>query len=170
MDTGAGAEVRNTGKLGLAGAPFMHAQPLTAIATGGLIAGVLDLTYAIVVYSPRKPMLIPQHIASGLLGVKSFSGGAATAALGVMLHFVIALGAAAVFYLASRKIPLLVNRAVLAGMIFGALVYLFMHGVVLPLSAVRPSQAPLLYRATEFVRHWIGVGQPIALSVRHFSR
>jgi len=170
MDAGAGADIRKMGSLGPAPAPSRHAQPLAAIAAGGLIAGALDLTYAIVVYSPRRPILIPQHIASGLLGMKSFSGGAATAALGVVLHFVIALGAAAVFYLASRRIPFMVNRAVLAGVIFGALVYLFMHAVVLPLSAVRPSQAPLVYRAAEFVWHWIGVGQPIALSVRHFSR
>lgn len=137
---------------------------------GGLIVGVLDLVYAIVVYSPKKPILVPQTIASGVLGLKAYEGGAKSAALGVVLHFVIALGAAAVYYLASRKLTFLLDRAVLSGLIYGALIYLFMHVVVLPLSAVPKSDMPLLYKAAEFVEHWFCVGLPIALSVRHYSR
>jgi uncharacterized membrane protein YagU involved in acid resistance len=145
-------------------------RPLPAIIIGGLIVGVLDLIYAIAVYSPRKPILIPQTIASGVLGMKSYSGGAQTAALGVVLHFVIALGATMVYYLASRKLSFLAERAVLFGLTYGALVYLFMHLVVLPLSAVTPRQLPFIYKACEFVWHWFGVGLPIALSVRYYSR
>jgi hypothetical protein len=138
------------------------------IAVGGLIVGALDLAYAILVYSPQKPILIPQTIASGVLGTKSYSGGARTAALGVILHFVIALGAATVYYLASRKLPFLVRRAVLFGLIYGALVYLFMHLVALPLSAAPRRGMPLIYQVCEFVEHWFCVGLPIALSVRHY--
>ena len=145
-------------------------RPFPAIFVGGLIVGLLDLLYAIVVYSPKKPILIPQTIASGVLGVKSYSGGIRTAVLGVVLHFVIALGAAAVYYLASRKLTFLVDSAVLFGLIYGALVYFFMHLVVLPLSAAPPSHMPLIYKVFEFVEHWFWVGLPIALSVRHYSR
>jgi hypothetical protein len=144
-------------------------RPLAGIIVGGFIVGVLDLIYAIAVYSPSKPILIPQTIASGVLGPKSYAGGAETAALGAILHFVIALGAATVYYLASRKLPILVNRAVLMGLIYGALVYFFMHLVVLPLSAVHTRHTPLIYQAAEFVEHWFCVGLPIALSVRHYS-
>src|SRR5215475_13250649 len=97
-------------------------QPLPAILVGGLIVGVLDMTYAIVVYSPKKPILVPQTIASGILGLRSYSGGAQTAALGVVLHFIIALGAATVYYVASRRLGILVERAILFGLIYGALV------------------------------------------------
>jgi uncharacterized membrane protein YagU involved in acid resistance len=152
-------------------ASFAHPQPLPAIFVGGLIVGVVDLAYAILVYSPKHPLLVPRHIATGVLGVKSYSGGLRTAALGVVLHFIIALGAATVYYLASRKLPVLVTRAVLCGIIYGALVYLFMHHVVLPLSAVPKGHTTrFIYQATEFVEHWFGVGLPIALSVRHYSR
>jgi len=137
---------------------------------GGLIVGVLDLLYAILVYSPRKPILIGQTIASGILGVKSYRGGAYTAAMGVILHFIIALGAAAVYYAASRKLKILVHRAILMGIIYGALVYLFMHLIVLPVSAVPKGNMPLIYQVSEFVEHWFCVGLPIALSVRHYSR
>lgn len=145
-------------------------RPFPAIMVGGLIVGVLDLIYAIVVYSPQKPILIPQTIASGLLGMKSYSGGAETAVLGVVLHFVIALGAATVYYAASRRFDILVHQAVLVGLIYGALVYLFMHLVVLPVSAAPKGHMPFIYQACEFVEHWFCVGLPIALSVRHYSR
>jgi len=148
---------------------FAHSHPFPAIFVGGLIVGVLDLAYAIAVYSPKEPMLVPQTIASGILGVHSYGGGARTAVLGVVLHFVIALGAATVYYLASRKLPFLVGHAVLCGLSYGALVYLFMHVVVLPLSAVPKGDTPLVYQISEFVEHWFCVGLPIALSVRHYS-
>ena len=64
----------------------------------------MDLLYAIAVYSPRHPILIPQTIASGILGAKSYSEGAYSSALGIVLQFVIALGAATVYYLASRRL------------------------------------------------------------------
>jgi uncharacterized membrane protein YagU involved in acid resistance len=136
---------------------------------GGFIVGLLDLAYAIIVYSPHRPILVPQTIASGVLGMKSYGGGIATAALGIFLHFVIALGAATVYYLASRKLPFLVRRAFMSGIIFGALVYFFMHFVVLPLSAVPPGHTRFVYQAFEFVEHWFCVGLPISLSVRHYS-
>ena len=149
---------------------FAPSRPLQAISVGGVIVGVLDLAYAILVYSPKHPILVPQTIASGILGEKSYTGGPWTAVLGVVLHFGIALSAATVYYWAARKLPFLVKRAVLAGLIYGALVYLFMHIVVLPLSSVPKLDTPLVYQVTEFVEHWFCVGLPIALSVRHYSR
>ena len=150
----------------LAGAP----RTFPSIVVGGLIVGVLDMLYAILVYSPHKPILVPQTIASGVLGAKSYSGGAQTAALGVFLHFFIALGAATVYFLVSRKFAILLHRAVLFGLAYGALVYLFMHLIVVPLSTAPKGHAAFLYQASEFVWHWVGVGLPIALSVRHYSR
>lgn len=141
-----------------------------AIAVGGVIVGVIDLLYAILVYSPHRPILIPQTIASGVLGMKSYDGGAQTAVLGVILHFVIALGAATVYYVASGKLQFLLDHPVISGLVFGALVYFFMHYVVLPLSAAPHRHMPFIYKACEFVEHWFCVGLPIALSVRHYSR
>ena len=149
---------------------FRHSRPFAAIVAGGVVVGILDLAYAVVVYSPRRPILIPQTIASGVLGLKSYQDGLLSASLGVLLHFVIALGAAAVYYLASRKLTFLVRRAILSGLLYGAAVYGFMHLVVLPLSAAPTGHHPLAYKLAEFVEHWFCVGLPIALSVRHYSR
>jgi len=150
--------------------PRQKSSAIQAILWGGLIVGVLDLTYAIVVYSPRDPILIPQTIASGVLGLKSYREGIPSAVLGVVLHFVIAFGAATVYYVASRKLTFLTRRAVTFGLLYGAAVYLFMHLVVLPLSAAPKSLMPLTYATCEFVEHWFFVGLPIALSVRRYSR
>src|ERR1700756_1467286 len=60
---------------------------------GGLIAGTMDITAAVLTYKIRNnvpPIRILQSVASGLLGKDAFTGGAPTAALGLFLHFVIA--------------------------------------------------------------------------------
>lgn len=143
---------------------FAQSRPFLAIAVGGLIVGVLDLTYAILAYSPKQPILVPQTIASGILGARSYRGGAQTARLGVALHFAIAFGAATVYYLASCKLALLVQHAVISGLIFGALVYLFMHSIVLPLSAFRPETCH------SFTRHVNSLSTGSASGCRSLSR
>ena len=137
---------------------------------GGVIVAVVDLLYAIVVYSPRQPIFIPQTIASGLLGPQAYSEGAYSCFLGVLLHFFIALTAATVYFLASRYLSFLITHAVASGPAYGAVVFAFMHMVVLPLSAVRKTGIHPSYMALEFVEHLVFVGLPIALSVRHYSR
>lgn len=155
---------------GLTVSSLAQPQPVLAVLVGGLIVGVLDLVYAIAVYSPRRPILVPQTIASGLLGLRSYGGGLRTAALGVALHFVIAFGAATVYYLASRRLAFMIGRTVLCGLVYGALVYAFMHIVVLPLSATPKRPTHFVYQAFEFVEHCFCVGLPIAFSVRYYSR
>jgi hypothetical protein len=153
----------------LAAIPAGPDRPLLAIGVGGLIVGLLDLTYAIVVYSVHRPILIAQAIASGVLGMRAFQGGLRSAALGIALHFFIALSWASVYYLASRKLKFLVRQTFVCGIAYGAVVYFFMHLVVIPLSAFPSGPTPLGYEVAEFVWHWFGVGLPIALCVRRYS-
>jgi hypothetical protein len=69
----------------------------SAILWGGLVAGILDISDAIVTWGMRGVPAgrILQSVASGLLGRASYEGGWATVALGTFLHFFIATGAAA---------------------------------------------------------------------------
>src|SRR6266516_1094649 len=108
-------------------------RALPAILRAGLLAGVLDITAAIVVYAHvtrTVPML--QGIASGLLGRDAFTGGLLTAGLGLLCHFCIATSAAAVYFLASRRLPFLLRHAVVSGEAYGVVVYFFMQVVVIP--------------------------------------
>jgi hypothetical protein len=144
-----------------------------AIVWGGLAAGVLDLTGAIVSNAPRgvAPVRVLQSISSGLLGAESYNGGWGTAALGVGLHFVIAFGAAAVYYAASRKLQFLVRRPFVAGPLYGVAVYFFMSFVVLPLSAFPHGVSLAPGRlAVGLMVHILCVGLPIALAARAASR
>ncbi len=76
---------------------------LPAILWGGVSAGILDITVAFIRWG--RPVRILQGIAGGLLGAPAFQGGWGTAALGLVLHFFIALSAAVVYYTASRSWP-----------------------------------------------------------------
>ena len=148
---------------------------LPAILWGGLIAGVWDLSFAFVYYvnfgaKGTTVLRVMQSVAGGLLGKATFDGGAASAALGVVLHFCIATGAAATYVLASRRLPLLVRQAVPCGLGYGAAVYFFMNMVVLPLSAYHSRAFPPPLPPGPIVAHMIGVGLPIALVARRYAR
>jgi hypothetical protein len=139
-------------------------HPVRAIALAGLLAGALDLVAAFIVYAPlgASPIRILQSIAAGLLGRDAFRGGVGAAALGLVLQFVIATGAAAGYFLASARLPALNRRPVLSGAVYGVIVYLVMNFVVVPLSAAPRgpfnwSLAPVIV----FV-HIVCVGIPIA--------
>jgi hypothetical protein len=104
----------------------------------GLVAGTLDITDNLIFNQLRHitPKMVFQYIASGLIGMKSFQSGLASVALGVVLHYVIALTWTGIFYAASRKLAILNRRPVVSGLIYGGAVYLFMNRIVLPLSRV----------------------------------
>ncbi|HYL62721.1 MAG TPA: hypothetical protein VE077_08870 [Candidatus Methylomirabilis sp.] len=144
-------------------------RPFRAILGAGLICGTLDGLSALVLSSGQFVRLF-QFIASALIGPNSFKGGAATAALGVGLHYLIALTATAVYYAASRAMPILLERALPLGVLYGIAVHLFMQFVVLPMSTLgrRPFNARsfFIYLAV----HMIVVGPTIALSLRRFTR
>ena len=138
----------------------------------GLACGVLDITAALVVYGylGAKPVPLLQGIASGLLGPKAFDGGLATALLGLLCHFVIAFGAATVYFVASRGVRILIDHAIVSGALYGVAVYFFMNRVVVPLSAAAKRPFSLKLMIIGLVIHIICVGLPISLSVRRFSR
>ncbi|HXU46310.1 MAG TPA: hypothetical protein VN783_12355 [Thermoanaerobaculia bacterium] len=141
---------------------------------GGLVAGLIDITYACVMSwfrAGKSPLWVLQSVASGLLGMKAFDGGLPTGLLGLVCHFVIALGAATVYFLASKRLALLRDRPVVSGLIFGVCVWLFMNFVVLPLSAYPFFSLPYPPMAwvRGFLSHGIGVGLPIALLLRRYS-
>ncbi len=150
--------------------PGLRAHPARlAIGLGGAIAGTLDITYAIVFSASHgiPPMRILQSVASGVLGVAAFSGGAQTAALGLVLHFCIAFLLATIFYLASRRMLFLARRAFLFGPLYGVAIYAVMNLVVLPLShfPYKPKFPPSVL-ITGLLVHMFCIGLPIALATR----
>ena len=121
------------------------------ILIAGLIAGTLDITYACVFFGIRNhvsPIRIFQSVARGALGQRAFQGGLKVAALGLFFHFLIALTAAAVYF--------------------------FMYGIVMRFAAIHSTTLPWSYPWVVLIPnlliHMFGIGLPIALVTRKYSK
>jgi hypothetical protein len=106
-----------------------------AILTAGFIAGTIDIGAACVINSVG-PVLILKAIASGILGPASFRGGAAVAALGLVLQWLMSWVIAAVYLGATANLPMVRRRWILSGLAYGVVVFVVMNYVVMPLSAL----------------------------------
>jgi hypothetical protein len=147
-------------------------RPVAAILVGGVAAALLDLASAVFAWLPRgvSPVRILQSIASGVYGGEAFERGWPAALVGLGFQFLIATTAAAVFYGASRGIRFMTERPILAGLVYGEIVYLFMNLVVVPLSAIGEwPHFSWQHLVTGPVGHPFVVGLPISLAVRRFA-
>jgi hypothetical protein len=141
-----------------------------AICAGGLVSGSLDISAALIVYGlfGVTPIRLLQGIARGLIGVRAYEGGWASASLGLCLHFIIAFTATAVYVVASRSIPALLYAAYLSGALYAVAVYCFMQCLVIPLSAARKTPFSLKMTVVGLVIHVFCVGLPISLISRRY--
>ena len=139
----------------------------------GLVAGTLDISENIIFNHFRgvTMKMIFQYIASGLIGTKSFGLGGESVALGVAIHYTIAMTWTVVFYLLSRKLLILTRRAAISGIVYGGLVYVIMNFVVLPLTAVphAPRAMTLASRVSGVLALLFCIGLTISLLVRKFA-
>jgi hypothetical protein len=140
------------------------------VLAGGLVAGTFDITYACVFWAIKAgahPTRIFQSVARGLLGPASFRGGAATAALGLFLHYFIAITMSVFYYFVARKWSLLYKYPLRCGAIYGLGLFIFMTYVVVPLSAARGGAAPgKLWIVLSIAVHMFLIGVPIAYFTR----
>ena len=141
----------------------VNGNAVKAVAAGGLLAGSLDLTQALLLFGARVPL----SIAAGLFGRDAFRGGVGTYTLGVLLHFLIAFSAAAVYYAVSRRLAFLKEHPLVCGLFYGGAVEEVMNLVVLPLSALH-ARGP--YELHDLILgllvHMVVVGLPISFSVQ----
>lgn len=151
-----------------------------AILWGGLICGTLDLTAACIdvgVNYDKSPVWLLQNVASALLGPGSYQGGWPSAGLGLLMHFSVAFTVTTIFYVLCRRFPLLRRWVVPGGLVYAAGVFLVMYRIVIPLTIELKS----LYLTQPFSRTWpklrwsqlfvhfLCIGLPVALVMRHFS-
>lgn len=141
-----------------------------------LTVAVLDALFAVVLYvvvlhATTVPRVF-QSIAAGLLGKASYSGGAATVALGVACHLTVAFGWTSIFYVASRRIDsvreLMRSNAgsIAVGLLYGAIVWLAMDFIVIPLSRATPTPVANWRFWAMLAWHAVGVGLPMVRILR----
>src|SRR5262245_46040877 len=141
--------------------------PIKAMLFGCFLAGIPDGLDAVAYVGATRgasPDRIFRYIAGGLVGLETARhGGGSVVLLGIALHFLIALGAAATYCAATLYFPGLLRHPFVWGPVFGLAVYLFMDFLVVPLSLL-PTQGHWSSTATfinEILIHVFGVGLPI---------
>jgi hypothetical protein len=139
----------------------------------GLVAGTLDIGENLIFNAFRHvtPKMVFHYIASGLIDGRSFTMGGASVALGVAIHYAIAMTWTVIFYLLSRKLIFLTRQAALSGIIYGGVVYIIMNFVVLPLTKVphAPKAMTVASRISGVLALLFCIGLAIALLVRKFA-
>jgi hypothetical protein len=150
---------------------------------GTAVAGTLDISGAIAFGSSSGmgPITVLQSVAAGPFGDHMVGAGSGVALLGLAVHYAIMLVEVAVFMVAVQVVPGILRdrdapglptglaagqwrRPVVAGVVYGLVVYLVMYWIVLPLRwpTVFP-QTGAADVATAVFLHVCAVGIPIAL-------
>jgi uncharacterized membrane protein YagU involved in acid resistance len=153
---------------------LLKTDPVRGVLLGGLIAGALDIAFAIsfAAYNGTAPVQLLQIVASGAFGKAALSGGVPMAAFGLAAHFGLSFAWAGVYLLLARSMPQFVIRhTVVAGVAFGILVFLAMRLVVLPVSAFPfPVRFRPLATVLDLLSHMFLFGVPIAWACRKAIR
>ncbi len=148
-----------------------------AFLSGWLLCGVLDITAACIqawIQAGRTPWQVLKGVASAFWGVAAMSAGPGMAAIGLAMHFTVALTATTVFYLLSRRVTFLRTAPLwFVGPVYGAIVFCAMNYGTLPLLSLLRSfylgtvpRWPGTMGWPQFGIHLVCVGLPIAWGVR----
>ena len=102
-----------------------------------LVAGTLDITYAIIMWGPVFGKItaaqLLQGISSVLIGKDALTGGMATALLGLAMHYGISLAWTLIYFFIFPRLPFLARNKWISGMLYGVFVWAMMSLVILPL-------------------------------------
>ena len=151
--------------------------PGQGILTGWLLCGVLDITAACVqawIQAGRTPPEVLRGVASAIWGRAAVDAGSGMAAVGLAMHFAVALTATLVFYALSRRLAFLRTAPLwIVGPLYGVIVFCAMNYGTLPaMSWLRslylhtPPRWPGSMGWPQLVIHMVCVGTPIVWGVR----
>ena len=166
-----------------------RANLLPAVLLGGPAIALFDAANPVLFWWIAKsvsPAVIFKSVASGVLGREAaMNGGAGVVCLGIFLHVFIACTVAAVYCMASGRLPVLIRHPVVCGIAYGAGVFCVMNDVVIPFSGAKPQSfllfeligdlfskgasaitARQLWFLFDFLGHLLGIGPLAAWAAR----
>lgn len=117
-------------------------SPALIAVFSGLAAGLADILAAFVIYRPGTPMQILHAVGSGLVGPEIREMGVTGAVIGAACHFAISIILAALYLAGARFAPVLLQRPVLSGVVYGTFVFGVMNAIVVPLSQAAERSTP----------------------------
>jgi hypothetical protein len=148
---------------------FQRRSVLTTILVAGLVAGTLDIAAACIhAYLERgtQPERVLKYVAGGFFGLpKSMAGGTDIAIYGLLFHYLIATLFAAFFAVLYLSIRAIRRNIVVAGLLYGIVVWLIMSRIVVPMSKIN-SNKPITFDKNTIISIVIlmfCIGLPIAL-------
>lgn len=147
-------------------------KKIPTILLAGLVAGTLDITYAIVMWGPVFGKItaaqLLQGIASVLIGKSALTGGVAAALLGLAMHYCISLAWATLYFFIFPYLPFLARNKWVSGMLYGIFVWTMMSLLVVPVVTGRAYH----YSTVPFIKSLAPMifllGPAIALIVRKY--
>lgn len=154
-----------------------HVTVRQAILSGWLACGVLDIMAACIqawIQAGRTPWQVLKGVASGFWGAPAMNAGPGMAAIGLTMHFSVALTWTLIFYAVSRRLTVLRTAPLwLIGPLYGIVVFSVMNYGTLPLLSLlrhfylgTVPRWPGTMSWPQFGIHMVCVGLPIAWGVR----
>jgi hypothetical protein len=107
---------------------------------GGYTVATLDMLCAIAYWAPHGVTAerVLQSIATWVLGHAAVTGGAATALLGAFIYGHLMWGVVRLYHSLARRNPVLLQRPILCGSIYGGIAYFGIFAVLAPLLTGKP--------------------------------
>ena len=141
------------------------------IVVATLVCGTFDILFAVALtlLRGREPAAMLRFVASGPFPAATDMG-IAGSLLGLAVHFTLMGIMVAVFVAAARVRPIVLDRPLLWGSVYGLVTYIVLDLVVVPLrfpSAWPPAPVSI---ATQLFAHVALVGMPTALIARRYLR
>jgi len=141
------------------------------IAVATLVCGTLDILLAMILtlWRGREIGAMLRFVASGPFP-SATDMGVAGAVLGLAVHYALMAIMIALFVLAVRARPALLDKPLLSGFVYGLITYVAMNLIVVPLRFPAAWPPSALSVATQLFAHIVLVGWPTAFITRRYLR
>jgi hypothetical protein len=150
---------------------IMRRSIWTPIIIATLICGTLDILFAVILTLLRgnSPAAMLRFVASGPFPSAN-DWGMPGSLLGLAVHFTLMAVMVAVFVIAARSRPHLIDMPFRAGLAYGVITYFVMNLIVVPLRFPAAWPPKPLAIATQLFAHIVLVGLPTAYIARRNLR
>lgn len=150
----------------------MHAHSLwRPIVLATLVCGTLDILLAVIVtlFRGKEPAAMLRFVASGPFP-QATDWGAAGSLTGLAVHYGLMAIMVTAFVFAARTVPILTDKPVLSGLVYGLITYVILNLIVVPLRFPAAWPPKALSVGTQLFAHIALVGWPLAFITRAFLR
>ena len=149
----------------------MQRSLLKPILLATLLCGTLDILLAITLTLSRGKDVgnMLRFVGSGPFPAATEMGSAG-AILGLCVHFILMAIMVAVFMIAARAKPRLLDRPVASGLLYGLLTYVIRDLIVVPIRFPATWPPSTLSITTQLFAHVVLVGLPTAFIARKYLR